>query len=697
MDKKILDALYAINPGNCNYQEWINIGMALKEEGYSASDWEEWSARDAGRYHRGECAKKWRTFGGSADPVAGGTIIEMAKQKAGWTYSKSLGVLGWDDEIGNDSDRDAPHHQEQSPCAQLKEYIETLFKPDEFVYYCVKSFKGDDGKWRPSGDHYCQKAKDLLALLEQHPDDLGAVIGDWEPECGAWIRFNPFDGNGYKDENITAYRFTLAESDTLPIDEQYRILKESNLPIAALVESGGKSLHAIIRIDAKDREEYRERVRETYEYLDAQGFKVDSQNKNPSRLSRMPGVTRNGKIQRLTATNIGAKDWLTWHEELTISPLPEIVSLADKLAHPDPIPEPIIEGLLRRGHKMLISGSSKVGKSFLLMELCVAFAEGLKWVGTFQCKQCRVLYVNLEIDPASAVERFRQIYNAMGLTSTHPDNIQILNLRGQAKPLDELVPQVVARIKDRSYGVVILDPIYKVITGDENNASDMGKFCNQFDKLCRETGCAAIYCHHHSKGAQGAKKAQDRASGSGVFARDPDAQVDIIEIHPSQRATDQAFDDEEAHPMRFDATLEEDNPPTAFRMEFTAREFATPRPVNMWFKWPLHVADRTGMLDDASADGEQSNNLAQSGKRQNALTATRVNAAYKGLSKATGGCQIKQLADTCGVTERTVRRFLTSNPELYEWDKKNGWISANQQNKQGGFSKRADPDFEEVE
>lgn len=77
---------------------------------------------------------------------------------------------------------------------------------------------------------------------------------------------------------------------------------------------------------------------------------------------------------------------------------------------------------------------------------------------------------------------------------------------------------------------IVIDPIYKVITGDENNASEMGAFCNQFDKICAQTGCASIYCHHHSKGSQGMKKAMDRASGSGVFARDPDAQLDIIQL-----------------------------------------------------------------------------------------------------------------------------------------------------------------------
>ena len=72
---------------------------------------------------------------------------------------------------------------------------------------------------------------------------------------------------------------------------------------------------------------------------------------------------------------------------------------------------------------------------------------------------------------------------------------------------------------------------YKVITGDENSADQMAAFCNQFDKVADGLGCAVIYCHHHSKGAQGGKRSMDRASGSGVFARDPDALLDLSLIH----------------------------------------------------------------------------------------------------------------------------------------------------------------------
>ena len=69
---------------------------------------------------------------------------------------------------------------------------------------------------------------------------------------------------------------------------------------------------------------------------------------------------------------------------------------------------------------------------------------------------------------------------------------------------------------------------------DENSADQMANFCNQFDKVCTELKVATIYCHHHSKGSQGGKKSMDRASGSGVFARDPDAMLDMIELELSE-------------------------------------------------------------------------------------------------------------------------------------------------------------------
>src|SRR5699024_6123990 len=202
----------------------------------------------------------------------------------------------------------------------------------------------------------------------------------------------------------------------------------------------------------------------------------------------------------------------------------------------DDMPElapPLIEGVLRQGHKMLMAGPSKAGKSFALIGLSIAIAEGLKWMG-WQCTQGKVLYVNLELDRASALHRFKDVYKALGNEPSNVDNIDIWNLRGKTVPMDKLAPKLIRRAQKNNYIAVIIDPIYKVLTGDENSADQMAHFTNQFDKVCTELGSSVIYCHHHSKGSQGGKKSMDRASGSGVFARYPDALIDLTELEVTE-------------------------------------------------------------------------------------------------------------------------------------------------------------------
>lgn len=489
----------------------------------------------------------------------------------------------------------------------------------------------------------------MIELLNDCKGDIGAVLGDYNPEAGAWIRFNPLDGNGCKNENVTEYRYALVESDHMELEQQNAILRELELPIACLVYSGKKSLHAIVRVDAADYNEYRKRVDYLYEVCQKNGIDVDTQNRNPSRLSRMPGVRRGEKKQFIVDTNIGKQSWNEWYEwiEGVNDDLPEpegLESVWDNLPELSPC---LIDGILRKGHKMLISGPSKAGKSFLQIELCIAIAEGKKWL-QWHCAQGRVMYVNLELDRASCLHRFKDVYEAMGFTPDNLQNIDIWNLRGKSVPMDKLAPKLIRRAAKKNYVAIIIDPIYKVITGDENSADQMANFCNQFDKVCTELGCAVIYCHHHSKGNQGGKKSMDRASGSGVFARDPDALLDLIELEPTEALMKQeenkaickaCMDYLDAH-FKWEDDLSQDDllssaqmmsyceahldrwqkialdkqiteakaavqAHTAWRIEGTLREFPKFEPVNMWFEYPVHCLDQIGVLKDLELEADK--------------------------------------------------------------------------------------------
>ncbi len=671
MDTMLLSALSALDVRDLSYSEWMNVGMALHHEGCACDVWDNWSRNDA-RYHPGECARKWNSFRGSSMPITGATIVQYAKER-GWKPFDGNGTMEWNDVISYDGKPDVassiPHDGDM--CAshsvlpknmrateELALYLRTLFHEDECVGYVTGDVRiNDDGDFEPLRGVYNRTAAELLASLAKYSDDLGATIGDWKPLAGAWIRFNPLDGSGAADRNVAAYRYALVEADKLPIQEQLAMLQRLELPIACLVHSGGKSIHAIVRIDAPDEQEYRKRVQFLYTFLTERGFSVDPANKNPSRLSRMPGVDRNGQHQQLLAVNVGRKSWQDWLDfvegiEDDLPPLEDADALLD---NPPELPGELIQGILRNGHKMLISGSSKAGKSFLLMELAIAIAEGRKWLG-FQCRQGRVLYVNLEIDRASCINRFVNINKALGISHRHTGNLTLWNLRGKAVPLDKLVPKLIRRVRDQRFDAIIIDPIYKVITGDENSASDMAFFCNQFDRICAETGCATIYSHHHSKGNQGNKDAKDRASGSGVFARDPDAQLDMIELELEGN-------------LKYES---EAMGRTAWRLESSLREFPNIIPVNFWFEYPIHRMDASPDLTVSSAKGCSSSANSEGKRLSKEQRKESLRMAYLACSIEGVPVKISDVAEYMDVTERNLRDRIKEMPkELYF---KNGYV-----------------------
>ena len=53
----LVDLIQYIDPRDLSYEEWLAVGMGLKEDGYTAADWDSWSRADRERYHNGECQK----------------------------------------------------------------------------------------------------------------------------------------------------------------------------------------------------------------------------------------------------------------------------------------------------------------------------------------------------------------------------------------------------------------------------------------------------------------------------------------------------------------------------------------------------------------------------------------------------------------------------------------------------------------
>lgn len=659
-EKRLLDALYAINPSDLTYDEWKDVGMALKEEGLSCSVWDDWSSSDRARYKIGVCETKWRTFNGSG--VTGGTIIHLAQER-GWTYHR---ILDWDDGLDAYYEEVLTNEKkEEEPFEMAIRFLETLFDPSETVSFVTAAeFVTEKQKWNPSDAGHVRPVEAIIKDLKRYKG-LDEAFGTINEKAGAWIRVNPTTGPNNAD--VMKYAYALVESDSLSIEEQKKLLINFKLPIATLVESGGKSVHAIVRIDAKDRPEFKQRVSFLFDWLSKHKFIVDENNKNEARLSRLPGAIRNGKLQRLLATNIGCKSWVEWmdHLEGFEDDLPLIHSAAEMFDDPTPEPPAIIEGILKKGAKMIVTGDSKSGKTCLLMNLAICIAEGWPWLNC-KCMQGKVLYINMEVMQSDFEARYKAIYGAYKkpASAAGKSNFDFWNLRGRAEPLEKLAPKIIRRCRGGNYIAIIVDPIYKVQGGDENSAEAIGRFCALFDKIAEETGASMIYVHHHAKGAQGGRKAMDRGSGSGVFARDADAIIDFVNL---------VLDPNTQEFLRAMEGYPEGGEPIPLQLETVLRSFRSPKPVRMFFEFPLHVIDEHHFLDSACVEGTAEANRMLSPNRQKSDQEKKetVDACFESVVRPDGTARFADMykSPACDVSDTTLKKYIMLFPDDYSMEK----------------------------
>lgn len=405
-------------------------------------------------------------------------------------------------------------------------------------------------------------------------------------------------------------------------------------------------------------------------------------------------------------------------------PTPKTLNDYPEKLEQDPV---LIDGLFRKGRKGILTADSKAGKSFFAIELAICIAAGRPFLGR-KCTKSKVCYFNYEIEEKEFMERVRNVACELGIpVSEFIDNLKIVHMRGMSVPLGKMAGNIIALLLTEykntrePFSLIILDPIYKITAGDENSAEAVGKFCNNLDKIALETGCAIFYTHHHAKGDQGGKKAMDRGSGSGVFARDPDLMIDLtmLEIDGQTRAAlqnnaicdfwkaklnDSGLDwqsrcspsdlkssgalaalyqtvvgvdpsqitimvmDEQ---RKFEAELSK---ATAFRMEFVVRSFESPAPQNVVFRYPIHKLDESGALVMAEPEshiaGQKKRSTPEVKNQKMDIFVETVDSLI--LANKEGFTTYTDVAEALDVDPKTITNRLKSIPERYEVEKGNG-------------------------
>ena len=205
-----------------------------------------------------------------------------------------------------------------------------LYAPGETVNLVTSAVLKKD-KWCPSGHGY-------TVNMDKLTSGRGKAVRNLHRAAGAWMRPNPVKPGslGSSDADVSSFRFVVMESDSLPKPVQLRVLwllRSLGLPVALLVDSGGKSYHAWVRVDAPDEEAYTAMAKR----LLALPLGFDPNCCNPSRLSRLPGVNRGEALQELVFINRDVKPL----DEATLAHIEaEVSSAASEVLKEADLPEP---------------------------------------------------------------------------------------------------------------------------------------------------------------------------------------------------------------------------------------------------------------------------------------------------------------------------------------------------------------------
>jgi hypothetical protein len=189
----------------------------------------------------------------------------------------------------------------------------------------------------------------------------------------------------------------------------------------------------------------------------------------------------------------------------------------------------VIPNLIAKGDKVLVIAPQKSYKTWITLDLvrsvvaCRPFMQRAEWIPD---DPMRVGFVEEEGSKRSFARRLSalQLGDALG-------NVVVVHRRGFRFTDPECVEELDLLVKREELGMVVLDPLQRMIPGlDENSASDVAIVWDSINELqLRNPGLVVLLIHHAAKNKElgwDASRGSSRHAGEvdiGLFVqRDPD-------------------------------------------------------------------------------------------------------------------------------------------------------------------------------
>ena len=379
------------------------------------------------------------------------------------------------------------------------DFLKACFEPDEVVCICNDIICDEEGKGRPASKGTFLKRDEWI---EKHFTPPISSMWNGPDSRGAYVRVNPCLDETGSDSGVSAFRHVLVEMDEKTKDEQWTILKDSKLPLSVVIDSGGKSLHGWVRVEAANKEEWSERRDVVYRHLEALG--IDPKNKNASRFSRLAGVMRDGKEQKLLAINVGVVNWDAFTDYLESQDMPQEFTLQSIIDYdPENDPDNLIgDRWIRRGSSVLFVGQSGCGKSSMAFYQGLRWAIGSDWFGCQPVRPLKVAYVQAENDIADQHDALKGAAQ-MVFGSDWRNGLRradMLFFREAVRTGAEFTTMLRRLIRKTKVDIVYIDPLLSYIGGNPSDIEVCANFTRHLlQPIMMETGVVIVLVHHFPK------------------------------------------------------------------------------------------------------------------------------------------------------------------------------------------------------
>lgn len=394
----------------------------------------------------------------------------------------------------------------------FKKMLEACFRPGEIVAVTPNETDPYGEIIGPQGDIQLTYEQ-WMEKIEKKDGRADKMIGN---KHGVFMRINPMGPDGGQgDDDVTAYRHALLEWDEdsngnpIPKEKQLGMILDSDLPCSAIIDSGGKSIHAWVRVDAESREEYDAAVDSLYAMF-PEDCQPDTQCRNPSRLARGAGFRRitpagdfNQQALLFTNQNLSA-DLNSLEAELSISqPVDWRKALEfDRNNDPDNL---LGVRWLCKGGSALLTAPSGIGKSSLTTQLATGWALGRDDMtfGLQPIRPLKSLVLQAENDDGDISEVIQDLVKAHNLKDEELDQAMenVIFQRIANKSGYKFLEAMEALINKRKPDIVWIDPILNFFGGNLNDQQEAASFFygEGLSGILQRTGTLCIAIHHTAK------------------------------------------------------------------------------------------------------------------------------------------------------------------------------------------------------